>query len=492
MADGPALSTKVNRGVAWAAAAQAVIAISDLVSQMIVVALFVSDADYGVASAAFAYYTMLDNAADLGVTSSLIQLDDHTPERVSTVFWLNLMVSGGLFGALCIVGPLYGRWQDDAIIGVLLIAYGGKLLFQNVYAIPFALLRKELRFADIAVARTIAHLCESISRVVFAAMGATIWCFTLAPLVRTVVFGAIMQLRHPFLPRFVFKPRAVLPYIRFGMRTAASQVLYQLYTNLDYAVVLHFFGKTANGIYTLAYFLVLEPVKTIANVVIDVAFPAFARLRDDRGGLVRAFIQLTRLNLIVVLPFVVLILLVIPEFLETFYSGGTRSHADLVLCGQAARILCAVGMLRALGFLGPPLLDGIGHPERTLRYMIVASIVVPASYVVGAELLGDRLGLLSVAVAWAIGYPIAFAALSYLVARSIDLPIGDYARGSWGIIGCCLAGLAAGLGVSQLMPGAASAVRMVAIGGASLVVTVALLAAWQKITPRSIAAAVRG
>ena len=49
MADGPTLSTKVNRGVAWAAGAQSVIAIADLISQMVVVALFVSNADYGVA-----------------------------------------------------------------------------------------------------------------------------------------------------------------------------------------------------------------------------------------------------------------------------------------------------------------------------------------------------------------------------------------------------------------------------------------------------------
>jgi len=37
------------------------------------------------------------HAADFGVTSVLIQRDDHTPERVSTVFWFNLMVSTGLF-----------------------------------------------------------------------------------------------------------------------------------------------------------------------------------------------------------------------------------------------------------------------------------------------------------------------------------------------------------------------------------------------------------
>ena len=75
--------------------------------------------------------------------------------------------------------------QGHAIVGRLVIAYGGKLMFQNVYAIPFALLRKELEFDEIAVARTVAHLRESVARVVFALAASTIWCFTLAPLTRT-------------------------------------------------------------------------------------------------------------------------------------------------------------------------------------------------------------------------------------------------------------------------------------------------------------------
>ena len=490
MADGPSLSTRVNRGVAWAAGAQAVIAVTDLVSQMLVLALWVGATDYGIASGAVAFYMLLDTAADSGVTSALIQRDDHTPERVSTVFWFNVMVSGGLFVLLLGLGPLYAHLQHEPVLAWLLIAYGGKLIFQNVYAIPFAILRKEMRFAEISKARMVAHLAESIGRVVFAALGATIWCWTLAALTRSFVFGVIMQLRHPWLPRLVFRPREVMDYVRFGMRTAASQILFRVYTSVDAPIVLRVFGAEAAGIYSAALFIVLEPVKTISNVVIDVAYPTFARLRDNRQALISQFIQFTRLNLLAVLPFVVLILLVIPEFLRIFYAKW--SAAEIAACGEAARVLCLVGTLRALGFVGPPLLDGIGKPELTLRYMIVATIAVPGSFLLSAELLGARLGLLSVAVAWAVGYPIAFVALSYLVTRSLHLPLWAYARASWGIVGCCLAGLAAGFAVSLALASAADLVRMIVIGATALVVTFVLVAFWQKITPRSITRAIRG
>ena len=238
MSSGPGLSTKVNRGVAWAGAAQAVIALADLLSQMVIVAFWVSPSDLGLATGAMAFYTALDYIADLGVSSALIQHDDHTSERVSTMFWFNLLITGGLFVALLGIGPLYGLIVHHAIVGWLLIGYGGKLLLQNIYSIPFAMLKKELRFSDIAKARIAAHLAESAARIVFAAMGYTIWCWTFAALTRALVFGVIIQIIHPFVPKAVFKLREAAHYVRFGLRTAASNVLYYVYTSMDVPVIL--------------------------------------------------------------------------------------------------------------------------------------------------------------------------------------------------------------------------------------------------------------
>ncbi len=422
------LDTTINRGVAWTALSQAIVAIADLVSQIIVVSWWLSSKQFGIAMMTISLYSILDTLSDFGVVSALIQRDDHTPERISTVFWFNVMLSTALFLLLLVLGPLYGHLMGYDIVGSLLIAYGAKLLLQNFYAIPYALLRKQLQFAPIAKIRTLAYLGESVSRIVFASFGITIWCFTLAALVKALVFAVLMQIKHPFVPKLVFRFREVAPYIKFGMRSAASQLLYYTYTNIDYTIVAYYFGASANGIYALAYWIVLESVKTIANVVIETAFPTFARLRRDREGLIRQFIRLTRLNLIAVLPFVVLILLTIPEFLNVFHTSGSWTTADLEVCVQAARILCMVGLLRALGLLGPSLLDGVGRPGLTLRYMIACAIFVPGAFIVGANVLGAELGLLSIAVAWAVGYPIAFGILLFLVSSTIQLPIRVYVR----------------------------------------------------------------
>lgn len=486
------MTTQVNRGVAWAGAAQAIIAVGDLVSYLVVIAFWVGAGDLGIAAAAMTFYVLLDTAADFGVTSALIQRDDHTPERVSTVFWFNMLVSGGLFVVLLVIGPLYGYSLGEPVVGWLLVAYGGKLVFQNVYAIPFALLRKELRFGDIAKARIVAHTSESVARIVFAALGLTVWCWTLAALTRAFVFGVIMQARHPFVPKLVWKPREVLDYAKFGLRTAASQLLFRLYTSVDQPIIHYAFGDHAAGVYYLALYIVLEPVKTISNVVIDVAFPAFARLRADREGLIQQFLAFTRLNLLAVLPFLVVVWLAIPEILRLFIASDKWSSSDIALCADATRVLCIAGTLRALAFVGPPLLDGIGRPELTLRYMVTATVAVPGSFMLFAWLLGPYAGVISVPIAWAVGYPVAFGVLQYLVAHSIDLPVGRYLRSCWGIVGCCLAGFVVGFAVSHSMPAASDGVRLAAIGSSSVVVMFGLVATWQKITPRSIARSLKG
>lgn len=488
------LQTEINRGVAWIATSQAIVAIADIIAVLLVVALL-PQSEYGLMMAAVPFYTVLDVASDFGVTAAIIQRDDHSPERISTVFWFNVLISGGLFLLLLVIGPLYGHVMGHKILGYLLVGYATKLVFQNVYAIPYALLRKELRFATVAKIRTTAYLVESITRVAIATTGISIWCYTIAALAKALVFAVLIQIARPFWPMWVFRIREVLPYVRFGLRTAASQILYYTYTNIDYPLVTYFFGEQANAIYSFAYWIVLEAVKTIANVVIDVAFPTFARLRNDPRGLVTQFIRLTRLNLMAVLPFVVLILVIVPDLLQLFGHSLSASKGwtdrDLVLCGQAARLLCLVGLLRALGFLGPPLLDGIGRPELTLRYMVAAAVLVPLAFVVAAKVLGPHLGFISVAAGWAVGYPIAFGVLLYLVARSIRLPMREYVTSSAGILGCAAGGLVVGLIASALLASLGPGVRVLAVGGSALVTMFLLLAYWQDVHPRSILASLK-
>jgi O-antigen/teichoic acid export membrane protein len=213
----------------------------------------------------------------------------------------------------------------------------------------------------------------------------------------------------------------------------------------------------------------------------------FSRLRANRHALIEQFVTFTRQNLVIVLPFLVLVLLC-PEAMIRLFLGGER----WVAAAPAARILCAVGLLRALSFVVPPLLDGMGRPSLTLLYTSVAAVVVPSMFVLGAALLGNRLSYLSVALAWALGYPLAFGVLLSLALRLLDLRILDYLWRVFGILVCVGGASLAGLATRRLTVGADSILQLVVVAAVLLLVLGLLLARFEGISPRSVLRQLQG
>jgi O-antigen/teichoic acid export membrane protein len=158
----------------------------------------------------------------------------------------------------------------------------------------------------------------------------------------------------------------------------------------------------------------------------------------------------------------------------------------------AVRILCVVAVLRAVSFVVPPLLDGMGRPDRTFTYTLCAAIVLPSSYVAFAALLGPRLGYESVAIAWAVGYPLAFAVLAWLAVYTLDWSFREYLKSVRGIAACMAAAGVVGWGVRWGLAGQLPAIRLVLVAIAVAGVTGLLLAYTQGISLRSAMRSMRG
>lgn len=486
---GAAMKRRVNRGLAWIGVASSMVGILDMLALVILISFWISAEQVGVAMLAVSLFKVLDLATDLGLTAAVIQRDDHTVEKISTLFWLNLAMSVVLtlilvFGA----GPMLAAIHGRPILAWLLSAYGAKLLWQNVYFIPYALMKRELRFKELSILRIIANFAEFGGKIGFAWAGFGVWCFVLGPLCRVLVTGIGTQILHPWRPRLVLRVREALDWVTYGIKTSASKILFHVYTNVDYQVVGYFFGATANGFYVAAYTLVLEPALVISEIVVNVAFPVFSRLKHDRKALIDQLVSFTRMNLVVMLGFIGVVLV---STYDIFYLLEMVKGENWSAAAPAARLLCAVAVLRALSFVIPPLLDGINRPTLTLRYMAIASVILPTMFLLFAVLLGDSMGYLSVALAWAIGYPIAFAALLLIVLSVLEMPVREFLGRVYDIVLCAAVATAASYGVALAMadaPGWArfSLASAVMLGGFFL-----LLGKFAGISPRSVVRSLR-
>ncbi len=475
----------VSRAVAWVGAASGIVGALDASVLAILMWKWVSTEQLGIASLAATLFFFIDLVTEAGLTSVLIQREKLDEDTISTVFWLNLGVSIGAFLVVLGIAPLIAHIQGHPIVAWMLIAYGTKLIYQNVYFVPMALLRRELRFKELSVVRTIANFGEACTKLGFAAMGEPIWCFIAGPLVRVFIVGVGIQIRMPWRPKRTFVRGEAREMLAFGAKTTGSQFLQHFYNNISFQIVGFYFGEAAVGMYRLAYEMVLYPINFVSNVVTQVAFPALARLRHTPSDLAAQFIKFSRQNLAVALPFLVLLVVAADELLATLFPQ-VRGAAF------AVRVLCIVGLLRAIDCLYLPLLDALGFAGRNFQLAGFAAVVLTSFDFLFVALLGDHLGFTAVAVGRTLGYPLVIGVHARLALGQLSMSGWSYIKHLMSLILVGAAAVLPGVILLMFMPDAGPGVRLLAGGGVSLATLAILLGRIHGIGVRAIVRDLRG
>ena len=177
----------------------------------------------------------------------------------------------------------------------------------------------------------------------------------------------------------------------------------------------------------------------ISEIIVNVAFPTFAKIKHSTEKLYEQLVSFCKMNLVVMLLFVGIIFVGAEEILSIFdMRKDADDLANYTSGAPVVRLLCGIAVLRALSFVIPPFLDGVGRPTLTLIYTSVAAVALTFFFVVFANLFGAEMGASSVALGWLAGYPIAFGVLVWLAFTILEIPSYKLYSRLAGIAGCGL------------------------------------------------------
>jgi O-antigen/teichoic acid export membrane protein len=402
------IGRQVRKGVAWVALTSAVVAMMDFAASILIIRLWVSPADFGVVSLIITLFPAIELGAELGLSAAIINRSGHDRAQLSSFFWLNAAMACAVYAALFVLAPYYARWQNHEELTLYVRVFALMIPSHALYATHQALLKRELRFRELSVVRVTANTAEFVTKIACAYGGLGPWCFIWGPLARQAVYTIGMASMQRFVPAFVFQWGRIATDIRYGVKSAASEFLFQIYSNFDYQVVNKAFGPTAVASYRVAYEMILEPVRYLSSVIGSVAFPAISKMKHDKPVARAQFTSFLRQNMMVVMTLVIVLFVAAENAVQVVYG------AQYLGSSSSIRILACVGVLRAMSHLGPPVLDGMGRSDLTLRYQLVAASTLSAAFVLFAVAMPNR-SYQSVALAWAICYPLAFVALARMV-----------------------------------------------------------------------------
>jgi PST family polysaccharide transporter len=268
------------RGGAYAFFGEAVDFVLRLGSVIVLARLLVPE-HFGLISMVTAVTTIGERFKDLGLMSATIQSPALDHRQSSTLFWVNLVVGGAILGAfVCLAYPLAWFYGDPRLTAITL-ALASTFLWSGAANQHFALLRRALRYREIALIQLGASALSIALAVLLALEGFGYWALVAREITRSAALAAGAWICFPWLPGLPARGTGVRRMLRFGIDITAVNVLHLLSQSFDQMLIGKVFGPHPLGLYRQGFQLALTPMNQVSYPIRVVAESALSRLQDD-------------------------------------------------------------------------------------------------------------------------------------------------------------------------------------------------------------------
>jgi O-antigen/teichoic acid export membrane protein len=408
------LTQAAGTGLRWVTGVRVVIEVA-LLGSMVVLARLIPPAEFGVFAVAVIVQELALTMPMEGIGSAIVQRRTIAREHLQGGMVLSLLVGGALSAitlllAAVVVEPLFGgRTAHLVMLATPWYVLGA------IYAVPVAILRRQLAFARLSLIELGMHLTRAVVTIALALAGLDAEALVLGSMAGMAMALALaLWFAPPPLPRL--RPQAMRELLPYGGPAALACIAWTGFRNGDYAIIGAKLGVAQAGFYWRGYQLSVEYQRKISVLMGTMAFPMLARTQDAEQlhALRRRMVQLMT---VVLFPLLVMLAMLAPVIVP--WAFGPRWEPAvlptqvLALGGAAVLVTDAVGAA----------LMAAGRSRALLGYGVAHF----AAYA-GAVLVVASHGLAAVAIAASVVHTV-FLMIAYAVLLRGGLSIA--ARALW-------------------------------------------------------------
>lgn len=405
------LKTRSIKGLLWSTSESIGVAALSLGS-FVVMARLLEPADFGAVALASAFIICFNLVVAHSFADSVVLHSKLQPSHLDTAFWSTLLVSLALAAATYGGSDSLAEWLGEARLAELLPWLALVLVLNGIGMVPIAIFRRELRFRTLAISNLLGRSAGAAAGVAMAILDYGAWSLVGQQLVAAIVTNTAVFAAARWWPRFRFSLAYLRGTAHFGFHVSASQVVGGLGEQALNLLVGTIFGSVVLGHFSIAWRMIQLIRSLIATAVYQVAFSAFARLRDDRPAFIRAFEQATRMSCFVGFPisiglaltaepamltmfgskwttsiplFAILALEMLPAFFLMFFSAAYRAM------NRPAWALATALLYFGLGIGGIFALSPLGITAVTAFWALKSFILMPVHLILMGKMLDIRI-----------------------------------------------------------------------------------------------------
>lgn len=372
-------------GVKWTTASTLFISALQFI-QLMVLARFLTPAEFGLMAMAMVVTGFAQAYADMGISAAIVHRQNLTREVLSSLYWLNIAAGFAVFFLLCLATPLAVFFFHEPLLYKLLpmVAFG--LLISSAGQQFHWLLEKDLRFELLAKQDIAVSLLSVAVTIVSAVQGLGVWSLVWGLLAGSVL-KTLLLLRSGWAqwpPLLHFRQADLKGFLSFGLYQMGERSINYFNSRIDQLLIGNLLGAQELGYYNFASNLVMQPVNVINPILTRVAFPVFARMQFDKPGMRSSYIKMMNLLCTINAPILFGLCAVAPLLIPLVFGAQWQPAIILV------QVLAIYGFLRSTGNPVGSLLLANGRADLGFRWNLALFVITTPGIFIGEKLGGAQ------------------------------------------------------------------------------------------------------
>ena len=345
----------------------------------VILARLLTPKDFGIIGMVAVFINFVAMFKDAGLSTATIQKSVISNEQISTLAWLNLIITA-TFGLILFIGsPAISFFYGKPELTAVTMALASSFVLSGLTIQHRALLQRHMRFDLLALTTIISTTGGLVVSVMLALIGWSYWALVAGTISMTILDGLLTFFFCPWMPSKMQKGTGVRGMLKFGIHLTGSSFANYFSRSVDKILIGKLVGAEALGVYNKAYELFRMPTNNILSPIRNVAVPALSSLQKKNNQFKKYYGRIIALTATMIFP-VSIYFYIEADFFIPLVLGPQWMEAIPVF-----KILAIGGLIQPITGQSGILMITTGNSKRYLQWQIFYSICLVVSFIVGVQ-----------------------------------------------------------------------------------------------------------
>ena len=313
----------------------------------LVLAWFLVPEDYALVAMLTVFIALSSSLVGGGFSQAIIRKPKISQTELSTVFWVNIILSIFIYNIIYIISPYVSIFYQKPVLENLLKVVSLALLSQSLSIVPLALLNRELKFKNNFIIALPAAIASSLLAIFLAYKGYGVWSLIFQILLNSLLFSTALLFLSKWKPSATFKIGSLTEVWRFSKFIIIESLLSIPLNNIYLMVLPKYFAVGPVGLYFFSQKIKDITVGLIVDAIQRVTYPALSKIQDDPERLLQGYRKVTAISTFLIFPAVCSISAFSPVIFEYLLPDkwlGAANYFQLMALASLTYPLAAINI----------------------------------------------------------------------------------------------------------------------------------------------------